>query len=313
MTACSLRLFTLVNQGKDTVEKLSESAGLSQRGARILMDAMTSLKLLEKEGPRYKVADEVEGFLVEGKREYLGDFFVAMNRIFYSPFLRFEEAVRTGKALWSVDESGRHVPISREEGRLLAVATHHLRAPAARALASRRSLRVRRHLLDVGGGSGAMALALAAANPDLKITILDRPGVCEAARQNIEKAGLSHRVTAKGSDFFTEPLPEEADVHLFSNIFHNFGDEQCQSLLKKSFDALTPGGELLVVDYVLEEDGVSPTFSSLFNLFALVVMPQGGTRPYSVFREWLEEVGFVKIRRRRLDGASVLIEAQKPA
>jgi hypothetical protein len=156
-----------------------------------------------------------------------------------------------------------------------------------------------------------MAIEMASKNPGLKTTVLDRPTVCEVARKYIDKAGLSSRVAAKDSDFSRDPLPAGADVHLYSNILHNFGDEECRGLLKKSFESLTPGGEVLVVDYVLNEDGVSPPFSSLVNLFALVAMPQGGTRPYSVLREWLREAGFVKVQRRRLSGPTALIKALK--
>jgi hypothetical protein len=88
------------------VEKVCVSEGLSQRGTRILMDAMASLRLLKKQGHRYGVTSEVMGLLLEGSPEYLGDFFAAVDRMFFSPFGRFEEAVRKGKAVWNVDEAG---------------------------------------------------------------------------------------------------------------------------------------------------------------------------------------------------------------
>jgi hypothetical protein len=277
------------------------------------MEVMASLKLLEKRGVRYGLSTDVVNMLVEGEPGYLGDFFIAMDRMFFTPFGWFEEAVRSGKAVWNVDAAGRHVPVSREEGQLLARAMHGLNLPVAKALAEVHSLAGRSHLLDIGGGSGVMSIGLALKNPDLKATVLDRPAVCEVARRYIDEAGLSSRITAKDSDFFRDPFPRDADIHLYCNILHNFSEKECRGLLEKSFDSLAAGGEVLVVEYLLDEHGTSPAFSALFNLFALVVMPQGETRPYGVFRRWMMETGFVKIRRRRLDRFSVLIEARTPA
>ncbi|MFB3092546.1 MAG: methyltransferase dimerization domain-containing protein, partial [Dehalococcoidia bacterium] len=181
LTACELKLFTLVHQGTDSVEEVARALAIPHRSARILMDAMASLDLLAKEGGSYKTTDLSSELLVEGTPAYMGDFFVAVNRMFYKPFVQFEQALREGRPVWSSDAEGRHQPVSREEAALLTRAMHGLGKLTAQDFGRSHNLSERTHLLDIGGGSGVMSIGAVQRNPFLEATVLDRPAVCEVA------------------------------------------------------------------------------------------------------------------------------------
>ena len=91
-------------------------------------------------------------------------------------------------------------------------------------------------LLDVGGGSGCYASALANHYPEMKCTIMELAAVCEVAKGYIEKAGVSDRVDTTTVDMFREDWPEGYEAHFFSNIFHDWSIETCEQLAQKSFE-----------------------------------------------------------------------------
>ena len=312
LTACELKLFTLVHRGKDTVEQVARTLGLPTRSTRILMDAMASLGLLAKESDRYSTTDLTSDLLVEGNASYMGDFFVAIDRMFYAPFVDFERSLKQDRPVWSFDDAGQgHRPISPEESRLLARAMHGLNRAASVSFGQRCDLSRRRHLLDIGGGSGVMSISAVQKNPSLKATVLDRPAVCGVAREYIQKAGLDGRIAAVEGDLMADNYPDSADVHLYSSIFHNFSVDVCAALLAKSFRSLPSGGEVLIIDYILDDDRTSPAFGAFFNLFALVAMDGGEARTFQEYRGWLEVAGFRQIMCARLVGPSTLVRGVK--
>ena len=311
LTACELKLFTLVHQGTDSVEVVARALAIPHRSARILMDAMASLDLLAKEGGSYETTDLSSELLVEGMPDYMGDFFVAVDRMFYKPFVQFEQALREGRPVWSSDAEGRHQPVSREEAALFTRAMHGLGKLTAQAFGRSHDLSERTHLLDIGGGSGVMSIGVVQRNPLLEATVLDRPAVCEVAKGYISQAGLLDKINTLKGDIFTGEYPPTFDVHLYSNVLHNFKEDDCLALLAKSYRTLPSNGEVIIIDYLLGENEISPEFAVVFNLFALVAMDGGETRTFEHYKRWLESVGFRRVGLKPLRGPSTLVRALK--
>ena len=314
LTACSLGLFSLVEEGNDTVERLAGVLALPQRGTRYLLDGMASLGLLDKAGERYRTTPLASAYLVEGKPEYMGDLFVTLDRHFFSPFQYLETALRRDGPVWPVDPLGRRVPLTPEQSELFTRGMHGLTRAAGAAFGREWGPRLsrRRHLLDIGGGSGAMSIGAAAQALKLRATVLDRPVPCRVAREYAAEAGLSDRVATLEADMFEDPFPAGPDVHLYSNVLQNYGEDRCRSLLRKSFEALPSGGEVVIAEFVLDAQRVSPSFPAAFNFLALVVTEGGGTRTYQEYRSWLEEAGFTGIGRQHLLGPTTLVFGAKP-
>jgi predicted O-methyltransferase YrrM len=104
------------------------------------------------------------------------------------------------------------------------------------------------HLLDVAGGSGIYACAMAARHPHLRATILEKTPVDRLASQALAERGFAGQVSVATGDMFRDAFPEGCDIHLFSNVLHDWDRPQVEQLLAKSFASLMPGGMIVVHD-----------------------------------------------------------------
>ncbi|HTQ35536.1 MAG TPA: methyltransferase [Steroidobacteraceae bacterium] len=169
-----------------------------------------------------------------------------------------------------------------------------------------------RSVLDVGGGSGVFSIELAKAWPALSATVLEIGSICAEADGYIAAAGVGARVKTHAANMFTQAWPGGHDVHFFSNIFHDWSDDTCRLLARKSFEALPAGGQILLHEILLDDDGCGPLAAAAFSLLMLL-----GTRgrQYSLMelREFLEPAGFVDIEAARTGGGYYsLVSARKP-
>ncbi len=169
-----------------------------------------------------------------------------------------------------------------------------------------------RSLLDVGGGSAIFSIELAKAWPQLAATVMEIDNICVEARGYIAAAGVEGRVKTQSVDMFTQAWPQGHDAHFFSNIFHDWSEETCRLLARKSFEALPPGGRILLHEILLDDDGCGPLPATAFSLLMLI-----GTkgRQYSLpeLRHILESAGFVDIETARTSGGYYsLVSARRP-
>jgi hypothetical protein len=103
------------------------------------------------------------------------------------------------------------------------------------------------HLVDVGGGNGALLIAILRAHGELRGTVLDRPGPVAAAERAIAAAGLEDRADARAGSFF-DPLPAGAGGYLLSGVIHDWDDEPAARILRRCAEAAGETGKVLVVE-----------------------------------------------------------------
>jgi acetylserotonin N-methyltransferase len=169
-----------------------------------------------------------------------------------------------------------------------------------------------RSVLDVGGGSGVFAIEMAKAWPQLKACVLEIDTICNVTGGYIAKAGVADRVGTHKANMFTQDWPRGHDAHFFSNIFHDWSDETCRLLARKSFEALPSGGRILLHEILMDDDGTGPLPAAAFSL--LMLMGTKG-RQYSLpeLRLFLAAAGFVDIEAIRTGGGYYsLVIARKP-
>jgi acetylserotonin N-methyltransferase len=166
-------------------------------------------------------------------------------------------------------------------------------------------------LLDVGGGSGCFAIALAQRNPKLRCTVMDLPPVCEIARRYIADGGVSDRVEVLGLDMFREQWPTGYDGILLSNVIHDWDDETNTRLARSAFDALPSGGRLFLHELLLDERRDGPLAATAFSL-VMATTTRGRQYTADELSGLLTSVGFVDV----LAGAShvhhSIVSAAKP-
>src|SRR5262249_17833278 len=129
--------------------------------------------------------------------------------------------------------------------------------------------------LDVAAGHGLFGIVLAQANPSLRVTALDWPKVLDVARASATRMGVGDRFATIAGDAFNVDLQAPYDVILLTNLLHHFGTEQCTALLKRLRAALRPGGRLVTLEFVPNEDRISPPMSATFPLIMLATTAQG--------------------------------------
>ena len=147
-----------------------------------------------------------------------------------------------------------------------------------------------RRLLDVGGGSGVYAIAIAEASPAVQATVFEAAPVDGIARRTIAAAGLSPRVTVATGDMFTTPWPAGHDTHLFSNVLHDWDEPDCRRLLELSAAALPAGGRILIHDMLLDDDKAGPLWAAEYSVL-LSTVTQGRLYSAAEIAGWLEPLG----------------------
>ena len=271
LTANRMGLFAALAGSPATADEVAGRLGSQPRSTRLLLDACAALGLLRKDGERYANTDLATAFLVPGSPAFLGDALRYSDDL-YQPWGLLEEAVRRDAPVLPPDEILGKDP---DKTRHFVRGMHNRALGIARGLVEVVDLTGRRQLLDVGGGPGTYSCLLTQRYEGLRATVLDLPAVVAIAREIIAEMGAAQRVDVTAGDFLTTAWPGDNDALLISGVCHRQSEAECRRLIAAAFDALVPGGRLIVADVFTTPDGKSP-FAALFGLNMLVSAPGGG-------------------------------------
>jgi SAM-dependent methyltransferase len=283
-------LFTHLSRGPLTAVELAELTEADPRGLELLLNALVSLGFLEKEKGAYSNTEISEEFLVRDRPGFLGDWLRHANKR-YAKWKDLERAIF------------KRPPGEEDRERFLR-ALDNIAKERAEELASRIELHGKR-LLDVGGGSGAYSVALCK-RFGLEATIIEYPDTAKATRKILrEKKAEGIRVIE--GDFLSDPLGEDYDAALVSNIVHFQSVEENRLLLERVYDALAEGGRIVVHDYILDEDMTSPQLATIFSLHMLMSSEEGRSYSWSEIEGWLKEAGFKNFKKYELKDSRVIV------
>jgi predicted O-methyltransferase YrrM len=171
-----------------------------------------------------------------------------------------------------------------------------------------------RHVCDLGGGDGRLAIDLALRHPEIRLTSFDLPAMAALAGDRVRTAGLRDRVMVLGGNFFVHPLPA-ADVVVLSLVLLDWDEPHKRQLVAAVADALPPGGRLVVADRS-GDDSVQheprTTFELLRRLHLLVLLGEAHPFTPQELERWTEEAGFVAFRAEPIAGGLFLAVAERP-
>lgn len=301
-------LFTRIDGRKMTAEKIAALLGTDHRATRMMLDALAGMNYLEKRDGKYQNTEVSKRLLVGGSPYYQGDSLRHRYRLWYS-WSALRDVLRTGVP---PEETSIAYSVSEKEhtrNYILAMANNS-RVKADR-LSGALDLTGVKVLLDLGGGPGTYAVALARRYPELRAVVYDLPEVCSIAEEQIARAGLSDRVTTQPGDFLTDELGSGYDVILVSNIIHIYATAEGRHILSKCFAALSPGGRVVVNDLFLDEDRSGPLLSLLFAINMLVRTKAGDAYTFGQVEEMLTEAGFTELQRLRFAEQFWVIQGHK--
>ena len=300
--AVDLDLFTAIARGSHTAAEIAQACSASERGVRILCDAMTVLGFLTKSGNKYSLTQDSAVFLDKNSPAYMGralSFILHPSQV--NNCLRMTESARRGGALEQESALAPEDPLWLEFARGMAP----LMFPAAEAiadllhreLASRPAVKV----LDIAASHGLFGLTVAKRLPQAHIYALDWANVLEIARANAQAQGMGNRYHLLPGSAFDVEYGTGYDAILITNLLHHFEPAENEKLLKKAHAALNPGGQVVLLEFVPNEDRVSPPVAALFSLTMLGNTPKGDAYTFAEFSSMFRNGGFEAPRLLSLD------------
>jgi len=291
-TAIELELFTAIDEGNHSVSDLAKRLEASERGVRILSDHLVITGFLAKENSRYRLTEESALFLSKRSPQYLGtiaEFLTSPHH--YENTAHLIEAVRRGG---TANPKGHNREPNDDVWVSFARSMAPITIPAANFIArtvggqDARSVRV----LDVAAGHGMYGITIAKHHRKAQITALDWPAVLAIAKENAAKAGVADRYATLPGSVFEADLGEGYDLVLLTNIFHHFDQNTCVTLMRRIHQALRSGGRAVTLEFVPNDDRVSPPTEAAFSLLMLMGTDAGDAYTFAEYHQMFREAGF---------------------
>jgi SAM-dependent methyltransferase len=291
--AVELDLFTRIGEGNQTVETLARVCAASERGIRILCDFLTiNGILLKRENGSYRHTPTSAAFLDPRSASCLASIAQFLgNPGNQEPFKNLAEIVRTGHTTLPGDGSVEpENPIWVQFAQSMAPMMAPVVGPLSEVVLNGQSGSIR--VLDIAAGHGLFGIEIAKRNPEARVTGLDWAPVLAVALENARKAGVHSRYDTVPGSAFEVDFGGPYDVILLTNFLHHFDQDKCVTLLKKVHAALCPGGRAAALEFVPDEDRVSPPMSAGFAMTMLASTPAGDAYPLSVISAMYNYAGF---------------------
>ncbi len=300
-TAIELDIFSAIGEGLKSVSEIARRVQASERGIRILCDNLTVLGFLTKHDREYGMAPDSALFLDRRSPAYMGSAARFLNsREAMEAFGNLTEAVRKGTT--SLGGQGAvypENPIWVEFARSMAPMMYMPARSIAEIVGAGKGQTMK--VLDIAAGHGLFGIAIARQDPQAEITALDWKAVLEVARENARKAGVESRYSTIPGSAFEAEFGSGYDLILLTNFLHHFDISACEALLRKAHAALKPGGRVLLLEFVPNDDRVTPPETAFFSLVMLALTGSGDAYTFTEYRQMFESAGFTHAELIRLE------------
>ena len=306
------RIFDLLDGGPKTVSEIQKETGASERGLSAIMNALVGLEFLAKDKQGYfSLTPESSTFLVSTKPSFQGGMLRHGSEQLIPKWLHLNEIVMTGEPAAAVnkEESGGDFfqqfvndifPLSYPAAQ--ALSRHYNANGAAPAV----------RVLDLAAGSGVWGIAMAQGSEKVSVTAVDWPEVIPVTRKTVARFGLADRFSFVEGDLLQADFGSGHNLATLGHILHSEGSERSQALLKKTFQALAPGGTIAIAEFLVNADRTGPLNALFFAVNMLVNTESGDTYSFEEISSWLKAAGFTDARTLDAPGPSPLILATKP-
>ena len=290
--AIDLDLFRAVGEGPGDVASIACRCSASERGIRILCDFLTINGVLLKEEGRYRLTPSSAVFLDPRSPACLA----SVAKFLANPTMRgaydnLADIVRAGCTNLpgaGTVEPGNPIWVQFAEN--MAPMMGPLAGPLGKVVLDGQSGAMR--VLDIAAGHGLFGIEIAKQNPQAHVTGLDWAPVLRVALDNARKAGVHDRYNMMPGSAFEVDFDGPYDAVLLTNFLHHFDRPTCVGLLRKIHAALRPGGQCATLEFVPNEDRVSPATPAAFAMTMLTSTAAGDAYTLSELTSMYQEVGF---------------------
>lgn len=282
---------------------LADSMGVNEVKLRPLLYALVSAQLLQIEEGGFSNSPEADYYLAQGKPSYRASRIARR----WEAILQTAETIRTGVPQAKqdyVDSSPAYLEHFYRGGHAdIITATHDL--------ARRYDFSVYRRLLDVGGGSGGMAITLAELCPDMQATVLDLPSVTPITEVIVNESAVAHRVTVASQDVVAGPLTGSYDVAVMRAFIQALSMEQARLALINVGQVIEPNGMIYIIGAILDNTRLAPAETVLLNLNFLNSHEDAQAYTQQEHQDWLTEAGFTDFNRVVLSNGHSILSGRK--
>jgi SAM-dependent methyltransferase len=298
--AIELDLFTVIAEGSKTAKAISARIQASEKGARVLCDFLTVIGFLTKQGDDYSLTLDSSVFLNRRSPAYMGTVaeFLGIEQI-AGAFHDMAGLVRKGGTL--LEGEGTVAPdnpiwvnFARTMAPLMAMPSELI----AKMIGADSGEPWK--VLDIAAGHGLFGIAIAKHNPNARIVAVDWAPVVEVAKENAQKAGVAGRYSSIAGSAFDVDFGSGYNIVLLTNFLHHFGVPTNEDLLRKVHAALTPGGRAVTLEFVPNEDRVSPPTDAMFSMMMLGGTADGDAYTFSEYDRMFRKAGFARSEMREL-------------
>jgi hypothetical protein len=293
-TAVELKVFTAIGRNELTPAEIAGKCSASEKGIRVLCDYLAILGFLTKNGFKFKLTPDSAVFLDQSSPGYVGG---ALNFLSSSDlvgaFTNLTAAVQKGGT--ALPEGGTVAP-DHPIWANFAKAMAPLAGFIAQGIAGLLSVEAPspKKVLDIAAGHGLYGITVAQKNPGTKVWAQDWKHVLEVAKENAKVAGVSDRYSTIPGSAFDVDFGSGYDVVLLTNFLHHFDFPTNVRLIKKIRAALAPGGKVVTLEFIPNEDRVTPPVAASFAMMMLGTTPSGDAYPFSDLDRMFREAGFTK-------------------
>jgi hypothetical protein len=290
--------------------ELSARLRLHPRSAHDFLDALVSLNFLERRDGTYYNTPSTDLFLDKRKPSYIGGMLEMANNRLYTHWSHLTTALRTGLPQNESSQSGGglfdalYADPDRLRGFLKAMTG--ISRGANMAIAKKFPWANYKSAVDVGTAQGDLITQVALANPHIAGIGFDLPEVGPIFEDYIVENGLTGRVCFHPGSFFDAPIPK-ADVVMMGHILHDWDLEEKKMLIRRAYEALPPGGALVVYESIIDDDRSKNSFGLLMSLNMLIETPGGFDYTGADCIGWMKEAVFSSARSEHLVGPDSMV------
>ncbi len=308
LAGMQLDLFTPLDDGPLSAEEIADTLGVQVTKLRPLLYALVVAGLLNVEDGLFGNTPEADEYLVRGKPSYLGGQH-EVGSVIWEAALKTAATISAGTPQAKID----FFSMSEEELGALLRGLHPGTIDVARNLMAHHDFTTFSSLLDVGGGSGGLAIALTESHPQLRATVVDLALITPFTKRFVEEANALDRVEIMTADVVRDELSGSFDVAVASKFTQVLSPDEVRAALGNVANVLEPGGVIHLFTQVLDDSRLSPEEAVSFNLVFLNVYDHGQAYTEQEYRDWLAEAGFVDFERVPLpSNPNSILTARKP-
>ena len=297
--AASLGVFDLLGEGAAAAPDIAGKLGTDEDATARLLESCTGLGLLEKRGEQFANSEAAATYLRRASPHSFTGYVNYSNDVLYRMWDHLEDAVREGTHRWpqtfhSTGPLFESFFPTEEKMRTFTMGMHGFGVLSSPAVAAAFDLSGFRHIVDLGGATGHLTIAVCEHYPEMRGTVFDFARVLKVAEEQIACSPARERIRCVAGDFFADELPE-GDLYALGRILHDWSPDKIARLLGKIYARLPEGGGLLIAERLLDDDKCGPVAAQMQSL-NMLVCTEGKERSLGEYRALLEAAGFGDVR-----------------